>query len=308
VQLLHEEKQVLSGIIPALLTPLDASDQVDTHSLCALVAYLLASKVDGLYLCGSTGEGILLSEAERRTVTETVIQQVAGRVPVIVHIGAAATPTAARLAAHARAAGAHAVASIPPFYYSVGIAGVELFYRQICAAAGGLPCYFYNIPDATQFSLTAGLAKSLYSQGVIQGCKYTSYDLLTLRAIIEDCGPGLNVFSGPDEMLLPFLVMGVHGGIGTTYNPLPRLYRRLYDAYRAGDLAGAQALQYQADRIILVIARYGVIPATKAAMRLAGVPCGDPRPPLVRLTEEQVAQLTDELAAVGFFDWVGTGR
>lgn len=298
---------MLSGIIPALLTPLDTDDHVDTQSLCALVDYVLAGQVDGLYLCGGTGEGILLSESERRTVAETAIRHVAGRVPVIVHVGAPATPSAERLAAHARAAGACAIASVPPFYYSVSSEGVEGFYRRINAAAGGLPCYFYNIPGATQFSLSAGLARSLYNQGIIQGCKYTSYDLLTLRAIIEGCGPGLNVFAGPDELLLPFLVMGAHGGIGTTYNPLPRLYRRLYSAFQAGDIATAQALQYQADRIILVIARFGVIPATKAAMRLVGVPCGEPRAPLVPLTESQVRQLAEELTEVGFFDWAGGG-
>ncbi len=288
-----------SGIIPALLTPITADDQVDTSALGGLVEYLLASGVDGLYVCGSTGEGLLLTEAERRLVVETAVDIVARRVPVIVHVGALATPLSERLAGHARAAGADAVASIPPFYYGVGEQGIENHYRQIAQAAGGLPLYIYNIPDATHVRVTAGMVRRLSEQGTVRGLKYTSYDMLTLRDIIDTC-PGLNVFSGPDEMLLPFLVMGVHGGIGTTFNCVPRHVTELYAAYRAGDLPRAQTLQFQIDRIILVIAKYGVIPATKAAMRLRGIDCGKPRAPLASLGPEQYAQLAQELQTVGF--------
>ena len=293
-----------SGIIPALITPFDSEGQVNTSGLRELVEHLLGCGMEGLYVCGSTGEGLLLTEKERRLVAETVVKQVAGRVPVIAHVGAVATEVAQRLARHAREAGADAVASIPPFYYGVGQDGIEAHYRRISLAAG-LPLYIYNIPDATQVRITAALTHKLFEQGAIQGIKYTSYDMLTLRDIVETCGPQLNVFSGPDEMLLPFLVMGVHGGIGTTYNCMPRLFAALYAAWRAGDLARAQSLQFQIDRIILVIARYGVIPATKVAMRLQGLDCGGPRAPLVPLTDEQVARLKDELQTVGFFEWTG---
>ena len=101
-----------SGIIPALVTPFTADGQVDTAALHLVVDYLLAHKVDGFYVCGSTGEGLLMTEAERCLVAETVVRQVAGRVPVIVHVGALATSTSEHLAAHARAAGADAVAAI----------------------------------------------------------------------------------------------------------------------------------------------------------------------------------------------------
>jgi len=292
-----------SGIIPALVTPFDVEDQVNTRGLCELVEYLLHCGVEGLYVCGSTGEGLLLTEEERRLVAETTVRQVAGRVPVIVHVGAVATGVAERLARHAREVGADAVASIPPFYYEVGQEGIEAHYRRISLA--DLPLYIYNIPSSTQVHITAALTHTLFAQGVIQGIKYTSYDMLTLRDIIETCGPQLNVFSGPDEMLLPFLMMGAHGGIGTTYNCMPRLFTALYAAWRAGDWARAQALQFQIDRIILVMMRYGAIPATKAAMRLLGLDCGDPRAPFVPLTDEQFACLRDELQAVGFFEWAG---
>ena len=100
-------------------------DRVDTAALCELVELLLNRGVNGFYLCGSTGEGLLLTEQERCLVVETVVGQVRGRAPVVAHVGALATSASERLARHAREAGADAVASIPPFYYAVGRAGIE---------------------------------------------------------------------------------------------------------------------------------------------------------------------------------------
>jgi len=298
---------LFSGIFPALLTPLTSDARVDTAALGELIQFVLSHGVDGLYLCGSTGEGLLLTEQERQQVTETAIRQVAGRVPVIVHVGAISTASAERLAHHARAAGADAVAAVPPFYYAVGRQGIEAHYRRI-AQAGGLPLYFYNIPAATQVSAGAELVRALFEDGVIRGLKYTSYDQLNLREIIETCGPELNVFSGPDEMVLPFLTMGVHGAIGTTYNCLPQTVVALYAAWRAGDMDKAQRLQYQIDRFILVLRQFSIVPAVKAVMEMLGVDCGPPCAPLMPLTGQERERLAHELQQIGFFDSVTEGR
>jgi N-acetylneuraminate lyase len=289
---------LFSGVFPALLTPLTDQDQVDTAALCELTEFLLGHGVDGFYLCGSTGEGLLLTEQERCLVTETVVDQVRGRAQVVAHVGALATATSERLARHACEAGAAAVASIPPFYYAVGRAGIESHYRRIAQAAG-LPLYLYNIPSATQVSLDVHLIRELLQDGVVCGLKYTSYDQLGFREIVELCGNDLNLLAGPDEMLLPFLLMGAHGGIGTTYNLVPELLVELYAAWAEGDVEKAQQAQYQIDRIILAVRSYGVIPAIKAAMRLRGIDCGPPRAPLVPLTAEQMEQLEADLAALG---------
>jgi N-acetylneuraminate lyase len=89
--------------------------------------------------------------------------------------------------------------------------------------------------------------------------------------------------------------MGAHGGIGTTYNLIPELFVDLYAAWTAGDLQTAQQAQYQIDRAILVLRKFGVVPAVKAAMRLRGIDCGNPRAPLLPLTADQVEQLACEL-------------
>jgi len=267
---------LLSGVIPALLTPFSDDGEVDAHALRELTEYLVQKKVNGLYVCGSTGEGLLMTEAERCAVAGVVVQQVGGRVPVIVHVGALATRTSELLAGHAAETGADAVASVPPFYYPVGGREIAIHYRRIARAAG-LPLYLYNIPDATHVSLGTELVRELAQEGTAAGIKYTSYNQLGFREIIEACDESFNVLAGPDEMLLPFLLMGAHGGIGTTYNLMPDLFLELYSAWNRGDVDRARSIQFKIDRVIPIIGKYGVIPAVKAAMRLHGVDCGRPR-------------------------------
>jgi N-acetylneuraminate lyase len=291
---------LFSGIIPALCTTFTPQDGVNTTALCELIEFLLGCHVDGFYIGGNTGEGLLMTEAERRLVAETVTRQVAGRVPVIVHVGALATSVSERLARHAREVNADAIASIPPFYFAVGRRGIEAHYRRIAAAAG-LPLYLYNIPSATQVDLGAQFVCELYQEGVVQGLKYTSYDQLGFREIIERSDSGLNLLAGPDEMLLPFLVMGAHGGIGTTYNIAPELFVDLYAAWQAGDLKRMQQCQFQIDRVILAVRDFGVVPAVKVALRMRGLDPGGPRMPLMPLTEEQEVQLEAALRAINFF-------
>jgi N-acetylneuraminate lyase len=294
---------VFTGIIPAMLTPLTPDDRVDTAALEKLIESLIGGGVNGIYVCGSSGEGPLLREEERRLVTEVSVKVSAGRIPVIAHVGSLTTGECVRLAQHAEKAGADAVASIPPFYFPVGVQGIEDHYRAIHAATS-LPLYVYNIPATTGVNVSTDTIRRLFEEGTIKGLKFTAMDLLAFRDIIEVCKGRLNIISGPDEMLLPFLVMGGHGGIGTTYNPMPRVYTRLFAAWKAGDIKKAQELQYFIDRYVLVALRYGVLAAVKATMEFIGVPVGTVRRPLVPLTAEQKAHLRKDLEAIDFFEIV----
>jgi N-acetylneuraminate lyase len=289
------------GVWPALLTPLTANDEVNIPALCRLLDYVLGAGMYGVYLCGSSGEAVLLSPEERMRLAEATVSHVAGQVPVMVHVGAASTRDAVALARHARDIGADAVSSVTPFYYHVDTSGLMAHYRQIAQAAQ-LPVYVYNIPDATGVNVTVRVMQELLDLGCIQGLKYTSYNLLQMRQIIEACGDRLTVFAGHDEIILPSLVMGVQGGIGTTYNCLPHLFVELYDAWSNGDVARAQELQFVVDRVVLALARYNVIPSVKVAVRFLGLDCGGPRLPLCPLTADEETSLRADLERAGFFD------
>jgi N-acetylneuraminate lyase len=294
---------LFSGVLPALLTPFSADDHVDVAALEKLIKYVLDGGVNGLYITGSTGEGFSMTEEERQLVAEVTVKTVAHQVPVIVQVGAIATNVCQRLAAHAEKIGADAVSSVPPFYYPVGPQGVEEHYRLI-AQASKLPLYIYNIPGATGVTIGADLVRRLVNDGVVQGLKFTDTNQLGFRDIIEACKGKLNIFSGPDEMLLSFLTMGGHGGIGSTYNPMPRLYASLWANWKAGNLKRAQELQFFIDRYVLVLLRYGVMAGVKATMGFLGVPVGQPRRPFVPITEEQRANLRKDLEEINFFEWI----
>ena len=293
---------MFTGVLPALFTPFTGDDHVDIPALEKLIGYVLDRGVHGLYLLGSTGEGISMTEEERRLVAEVSVKTVAHQVPVIVHVGATATGACQRLAQHAEQIGADAVASVPPFYYSVGVQGVEDHYRLI-ASASRLPLYIYNIPGATGVNVGADMAHKLFTEGMIAGMKFTAPDTFAFRNIIEACGPTFNIISGPDEMLLSFLVMGGHGGIGTTYNALPRVYAALYAAWQAGNIKRAQELQWFIDRYVVVLIRHGVMAGCKATMEFLGSPVGQPRRPFVPLTAEQKTKLRADLEAISLFEW-----
>ena len=263
------------GVWAASLTPLTANDEIDIPALHRLLDYVLGAGMHGIYVCGSSGEWVLLSPAERMCLAEATVSHVAGHVPVMVHVGAT--------------------------YYNVNPSGLVAHYRHIAQAAQ-LPVYLYNLPDATGVNVTVRVMQELLALGYVQGLKYTSYNLLEMREIIEVCGDRLTVFSGLDEIFLPCLVTGVQGGIGTTYNCLPHLFVELYDAWCNGDIARAQELQFVVDRVVLTLARYGIISAVKAAMRFLELDCGGPRLPLCPLTDEEETRLRADLERVGFFD------
>ena len=234
-------------------------------------------------------------------MAEIVVDQAAGRRPVMVHVGAAATADAMTLAAHAQEAGAEAVSAIPPFYYGVGFGAVVEHYQAI-ASASSLPLYLYYIPGSTGIHVTAEQMWELCQIPNVRGFKYTDYNMYLLEQIMSLAGGTLNILSGPDELFLPFQAVGVDGAIGTTYNLLPAHYCRLYQAFHDGDMETARRLQSQANRVIDTFIRHGRLSAVKEMMRMLGFDCGYCRRPLPRLTEAEVAALRTDLEGVGFLD------
>jgi N-acetylneuraminate lyase len=299
----------LTGIMPALLTPFDAEDNVNTAMARELVEFQLTQDITGFYVCGGTGEGILQTEAERRLMAETVVDQVKGRVPVIVHIGAITTAAAARLAAHAKEAGADGISSVPPFYFNVGFQGIKEHYAEI-AAASDLPIYIYNVPGATGVNVTPAMFKEMCEEiPTIAGMKFTSYNFFEMRQIIdlEIRGKKLNIVSGPDELMVAAQAMGAHGAIGTFYNVIPKLFADAYSAFRAGDVKKATELQALANKVIgAYFTIGGGISAVKAMMKMIGFDCGSGRRPNPPLSAEKTEKLKTALTEIGFFDFVPT--
>ncbi|MCC7491506.1 MAG: dihydrodipicolinate synthase family protein [Fimbriimonadaceae bacterium] len=285
------------GVNPALFTPLtDDGEAVDVGRLRKLLAWLLPQGISGLFVCGTTGEGIFLSPEERETVVEVTLSEVAGAVPVMVHCGAVATRDSVRLARHAARCGAAAVSSVPPFPLPLQTASVLAHWRQI-GAATDLPLWIYYMPAMSAFHLDEGLVEPLLALPNLVGLKFTDANFYVMRNLLDLSAGRLRVLSGPDELFLAARVMGASGAIGSTYNWMAPIFVRILEAVRRGDLASASHWQGRANGFIRLIHRYEKIAGQKVIMEYLGVPCGPSRRPLQPLTLAQQNELFAALDA-----------
>ena len=282
-------KEKFSGIFAALITPYTPDQQVDYTALRHLVRKLIHDGIDGFYVCGSTSEVFLLNEQERKKILETVVDENNGEKRVICHTGAISTEHALDFARHAESVGADAVSSVSPFYYKFSEEEIVRFYLDLMAATD-LPMFVYNIPSFSGFSLTEQTLSRLKENTTLAGVKFTSSDYFLLERI-KTKHPDLVVWNGFDEMLLSGLSMGADGGIGSTYNCMPKLIRRIYDSFLAGDMASAQIYQKLANEVIEVICRNGVFASVKELLGMEGIACNGCRKPFSPLAESGKAEL-----------------
>lgn len=295
----HKE---FKGIYPAIMTPFDSRGAVSEGGLRKMVNHALGAGVDGFYVCGGGGEGLLLTVAERQEVLEVVLDEVKGRSSVIAHVGAFQISDVLTLARHASQVGADAVASMPPaYFYLPDLEGLVNFYQQV-AEASGLPVLAYNIPARLPVNLdTQTFERLIQIPGVI-GLKDSSGDLcqITLTAMIND--GKIVVFNGEDRALWYGLMAGCVGGIGSSYPVMVHLFVNLYRAFVSGDSSKALQLQRQINVILREILKFNSLAAVKQILKWLDLDCGDPRPPTAPLSGDQAKVLKERLEKVGFFE------
>lgn len=291
------ESRLFHGAWPALLTPATDDGGVNPVVLGQLTDTLLERGIGGLYLCGSTGEGVFLSVPERQTVVEVVMARVAGRVPVIVHVGAVATRHAVTLASHARDLGVDGVASIlPPF--GRGVDETLVHYETIAAAVPDVGFYPYLFGGETDaITLMRDLKARIPN---LAGAKYTGPDMYEFQAIVELGEGRWTVFSGMDQQCVFAAMFGATANIGSTLNLMPGLYREIHESCRAGDFARARDLQLQANGVTRVLQRFGIFGALFEALRILGFECGAPRLPRTALPPEAREAFHRALTAANF--------
>jgi N-acetylneuraminate lyase len=276
-------------IIAATPTPMRADESVELDNLAALVDIDIARGVEGIYIGGSTGEGMLLSLEERESAARTAVEAAAGRVPVLAHVGAMTTRDAIRLAQAAEEAGVAAVSMIPPLYYRYSTEEVVAHYRAVIDRVG-LPFIVYNIPQFTGRDVVEGGYEALLSLPQVVGIKHTSQNLFGAERLVAQY-PDVKLINGFDELYLPALMMGATASIGTTVGLQIELFRSLRTRVKAGDLDGARAVQVRINETLDGMIREGVFPAAKYLVGKYAVPCGSCRRPMAALTADNRANL-----------------
>lgn len=210
-------KEKFKGLWPAMFTPVDEQGQPAYERIGSLVELFTAQQLDGIYLLGSTGQGVLFTEEQRKKVLEATCEANKGKLPVIVHVGALRTDESVRLARHAEKQGVEGISSVPPFYYAFSADAALEHYRQI-AGAVDLPFFPYQLGDnSIQGDITAFIQKLLEIPNVA-GMKLTTGKLLDIALIHNLAGERLSLFSGADDLFCHAALCGTVGAIGTFYN------------------------------------------------------------------------------------------
>ena len=250
---------------------------------------------------GTTGEGTLLSLEEHKALCETVVEHVAGRVPVIAHTGCIGTADTVDLTRHAESIGATAAAMIVPYFFTFDDESLFAHYVTIANAVPGLPLFVYAFPGNAKNDISPGLLRRLLDAAPnIAGIKLSSLDLMRFQEYVAAGGEGFVPVIGADGLMLPALTLGAAGQISGNANVFPEAFCALYDAFMAGDVERARSHQRAINRIRPVL-RDGLHPAYfKAALALRGVPAGRVRPPMRELTEREMVELKRDMDALEF--------
>ena len=251
------------GVIPALITPFDENEHFDETRMRSCVDFLIERGVGGLYTTGSTGETFLMSPDERAFVVEVVVDQVAGRIPVIAHVGAIGTHLSVDLAQKAQAAGVDAISSVPPFYWPFTADQVVNYYTDLTKSTD-LPMVVYNIPLAGMLGFDQ-IARLAAIPGV-GGIKYTAPTVFDFLRIKEEIGADFRIFSGSDELAMAGLGFGADAIIGSFYNLIPEVFIALSEAVAKNDMALAKELQATANAIIFFSLNYSATAVIKRGM------------------------------------------
>ncbi len=249
-----------------MVTPLSDEGCLDRAGLERLIDHLLLGGVNGLFILGTTGEGPALSYRLRRELIERTCAQVAGRVPVLVGITDTSYEESCTLGAHAKAAGADAVVTAPPFYFAVSQSDLFRLVQRLSSEVE-LPLYLYNMPSLTKACFAPDTVLRAAELPNVWGLKDSSGDLNYLRSIVTRMrsNPEFTILMGPEDLLLESLEIGAHGGVCGGANLFPRLFVSLYEAVRKGDLPAAVELQQKVRQIGTLL--YGIGEAESSYLR-----------------------------------------
>ncbi len=236
------------GVLIPVITPFHEDSSVDEVTLRQLIDFYLKTKVQGLFVLGSSGQGPALSADERRSVAEIIIEQAGGRVPVIVHVGCADTPTTVELARHAAGIGADAIGVIPPYYYCDAPQSAVLEHFRKVSDAADLPIFIYENPKYCGISISPEFGVEMKKAVPNIRAMKVAYGAGAMADYVKMFPDDVSVFTGNADIfgLVPF---GVAGMINPPTSSVPELCVSLYEALAAKDYAAAAAMQDKVNRV-----------------------------------------------------------
>ena len=232
---------IFKGIATALITPF-RDGQVDYEAMGRLIDWQIESGINALVICGTSGEGPTLTDAEHRECIRFAVERAAGRVPIIAGTGSNDTAYAISLTKYACEVGADAMLVVTPYYNKATQSGLVASFNAI-ADASTKPLIVYNVPSRTGCGIKPETYARMAEHENIVAIKEANGDISSVVATRALVGDRLDIYSGNDDQIVPILSMGGMGCISVLSNVLPRETVEICDRFFAGDVAGAAALQ-----------------------------------------------------------------
>jgi dihydrodipicolinate synthase/N-acetylneuraminate lyase len=281
------------GVIVALHTPLTPAGEIHEEALRDHLEWMVQSGTHGIFPCGTMGEGIALSDAQRRRVTEITVDQVKGRIFVMPQVTTNNTAAGIELSRHAKAAGAGAISVIAPYFYPSDGAALDAFFGEIAGAVPDMPVYLYNNPGRSASGISSSLVGKLARRVKnIAGIKDSSRDMILFQEYVEVGGDNFACIIGTDGLVFPAMMVGGVGVVSAVANPFPELMVALYDAVVAKQYERARKLQLLVNQLRGVLKIGPYLAGYKEVMRLRGrqFPL-DMKAPLRSLNEKEAGEI-----------------
>ena len=291
------KKTVFTGVATALITPLNENG-IDYAQFGRLIDWQIEEGINGLVVCGTTGEASTLTDEEHREAISFAVKRAAGRVPIIAGTGSNDTAYALELTAHACEAGADAVLVVTPYYNKATQQGLIQMFTKI-ADASTAPVILYNVPSRTGINIEPETYLALSEHDNIVGIKEANGNISKIVETMSLVHENLDLYSGNDDQILPLMSLGGVGVISVISNLLPRETCEITKRFFAGDIQGAAALQYKYhDLIDALFSEVNPIPV-KAAMAAMGFCENHLRLPLTPMQESGYKKLLAAMRDVG---------
>jgi dihydrodipicolinate synthase/N-acetylneuraminate lyase len=264
-----------------MATPLIGDGQaINAEGVAGLVDLLLGAGVRGLFVGGTTGEGVLLSSRVRMDLHNRVFEAVNGRAPIILHVGTNTTAETLALARQAEELGAVAIAAVTPFYYGMDDNGLFDYYQVIAETVPEMPLLGYDIPQMAVNGISPALMARLAAEiPSFAGIKCSRPDAQMVRALIDAGTAETMVLAGNERIAAGLLALGADGLVSGFATAVPEPFVALTEAFSRGDVAEAQRVQRLINRILDEVPAGSRIGAIKRVIQQRGVAVGTAVPP-----------------------------
>ncbi|MCD6257255.1 dihydrodipicolinate synthase family protein [Candidatus Aerophobetes bacterium] len=292
---------IFKGVVPAIVTPLKKEGrEVDLDAFGRYCDFIVEKGVDGLFICGTTGEGPLLSIQERKSIAKVAVERIKGKAKVIIQTGCITTDETVELSIHAQKIGADAVGVLLPYYYNLDDEAMFNHFVKIADAIPGLPLFIYNIPQCTCNNLTPGLFKKLIEKvESIAGIKTSNPDIFQIQEYVRIAGDKCSVFVGCDGLILPGLSVGAKGIVSGNASCFPEPFIEIYRSFERGDLQKAREHQLFIDKLRGALGDGYYVASFKKALGFRGIEAGSVRAPNRELYPEEISRLRRSLKELG---------